>query len=222
MNQSSSWKIWLLFIIFILLFLWLFVGRRGDKKEFVGIKPLLTYEEITPYKNVVVEYSDNVTYIDSPKQTTIKYVPSYQKDSRGKMDSKNDIVKGYNKRNFRSKGEEICCQIMSKIYGVPFTNVRLSCLKNPESGCNLEIDCYNDELKIGVEYNGEQHYIFPNNFHRSRDDFIAQVRRDQYKVETCDKQGIYLITVPYNVDNNKIEDYIKFHLPEVIKERENL
>jgi hypothetical protein len=207
MESSKSWKLWLLIILIILIVLWLFVGRRSSKKEFIGIKPLLIEEEITPYKKIIVPDISPIAEIC--ETNTIKYVPTQQKERKGKME-----------RSRKSRGEELCCQIMEKIYGVPFVSVRLPCLKNPESGANLEIDCYNEELKIGVEYNGEQHYIYPNTFHRSKEEFISQIRRDQYKIETCDKEGIYLITVPYNVELNKIEEYIRFHLPESVKARE--
>jgi hypothetical protein len=221
MESPGSWKFWLILIVIILLVLWLFLGRRGTKKEFVGIKPLLVKEDITAYREMINEPYE-VSFIDEEeKPMTIKYVPTYKIDNRGKMEPPVEMVKNQ-RRVFRSRGEELCCQIMEKIYGVPFSNMRLSCLRNPESGCNLEIDCYNETLKIGVEYNGEQHYIYPNKFHRTREEFISQVRRDQYKVETCDREGIYLITVPYNVELNKIEEYIRFHLPDAVTAREQI
>lgn len=115
-----------------------------------------------------------------------------------------------------SKGEMICKQVMEEIYGVPFYCVRPNFLKNPETGRNLELDMYNDSLKIAVEYNSSQHYVFPNTFHKTYEEFINQVRRDQFKVETCDKNGVYLITVPHNipVNYNSIKEYIQKHLPE--------
>src|SRR5205823_8856314 len=58
---------------------------------------------------------------------------------------------------FMSRGERICCQTMQRIYGVSFKSTWPSWLINPETGEGLELDCYNDELKIAVEYNGEQH-----------------------------------------------------------------
>ena len=89
-------------------------------------------------------------------------------------------------------------------------------MKNPETGRNLEIDLYNDSLKIGVERNGEQHYVFPNTFHRTYEEFLNQIRRDQYKLDACDAHGIYLITVPYNIPNDyeTIKKYIEYYLPE--------
>lgn len=112
-----------------------------------------------------------------------------------------------------SKGELICKEVIEEIFSKPFNTVRPDFLKNPETKRNLEIDCYNDECKIGIEYSGIQHYVYPNGFHRTKEEFINQIRRDKYKVEQCDKNGVYLITVPYTVPHNKIKEYIIEKLP---------
>jgi len=119
-----------------------------------------------------------------------------------------------NKR--RSRGEELCKKAIEDIYGKPFYTVRPAFLKNPETGRNLEIDIYNDEIRLGVEYNGISHYVFPNPYHKTYNDFINQIRRDQYKLETCDRNGVYLISVPYTVPLNykAIKKYIEERLPE--------
>ena len=127
---------------------------------------------------------------------------------------KGPIVEKQEENGKQSTGERICCEVMTDIFKQPFTRVRPDFLKNPETGHNLEIDCYNDKLKIGVEYNGIQHYVWPNFTNMTKEAFLQQVRRDQYKVETCDKNGIYLITVPYNVPHNMIRDYIIHYLPD--------
>jgi hypothetical protein len=123
--------------------------------------------------------------------------------------------------NLKSKWkyQNVCCNTLEEIYKKPFTSSRPSWLKNPETGGILEIDCYNEELKIGVEYNGIQHYRYPNVFHKTYDDFIKQVRRDKYKHTKCDENGVYLITVPYNVPIEKIRDYIIHYLPENVSRR---
>lgn len=123
--------------------------------------------------------------------------------------------------NLKSKWkyQNICCKVLEEIYKKPFTSSRPGWLKNPETGGILEIDCYNEDLKIGVEYNGVQHYRYPNIFHKTYDEFIKQVRRDQYKHKRCDEQGVYLITVPYNVPQDKIRDYILHYLPENVSRR---
>ena len=108
---------------------------------------------------------------------------------------------------------------MERIYGVPFKTIRPDWLRNPETGAKLELDCYNDELKIAVEYNGEQHYKWPNFTNQTYEQFINQVRRDKLKTELCDRNGVYLIPVPYNVSHDKIPEFIMSHLPETIQKR---
>lgn len=118
-----------------------------------------------------------------------------------------------------SRGERICCQTMTNIYGVPFTSQYPDWLWNPETGKQLELDCYNDELKIAVEYNGEQHYKWPNFTNQTHQEFINQVRRDEFKMDVCDRNGVYLIVVPYTIPHDNIPAYIMAHLPETIQKR---
>ena len=115
---------------------------------------------------------------------------------------------------FVSKMEELTCRTMEEIFkGYRFSKIRPNFLKNPETGRNLEIDCYNEELKIGVEYNGIQHYKWPNFTSQTEDEFILQYRRDQYKVKTCDENGVYLIRVPYYIKANYLKEYLLQYLP---------
>lgn len=118
-----------------------------------------------------------------------------------------------------SRGERICCEVMEEIYGVKFKTVRPNWLKNPETNRNLELDCYNDELRIAVEYNGIQHYKWPNFTQQSQEQFMSQVKRDQLKSKLCELNNVYLITVPYTITHDKIKDFIIQHLPETIKKR---
>jgi hypothetical protein len=126
---------------------------------------------------------------------------------------------GKRRNKFISRGERLCCRTMKQIYGVPFVSTRPDWLINPETGRKLELDCYNDELKIAVEYNGEQHYKWPNFTNQTYQEFINQVRRDTLKVNLCDRNGVYLISVPYNVSSENIPTFIMSHLPETIQKR---
>ena len=157
---------------------------------------------------------DNTPYIDTEfqKESRIHNKQIYSK----KQHNRKVFAAGH---KFPSRGEQICKRTMEKIYGVKFINVRLEWLKNPETGENLEIDCYNDELRIGVEYNGIQHYKWPNYTIQSYPEFIKQIRRDMLKEHLCRKNDVYLISVPYHVAFSKIPEYIVSYLPETIRER---
>jgi hypothetical protein len=112
-----------------------------------------------------------------------------------------------------SKGEVECRRVLEKIFGKPFPKVRPDFLRNTiVSDMNLEIDCYNPELKIGCEYQGAQHYKYIPFFHRNKEAFHNQKYRDYMKRDMCEKNGVFLIEVPYTVKVDDIEDYIRKEL----------
>jgi len=115
-------------------------------------------------------------------------------------------------KKFESKGEKIARECIQNILKKPFTNQRLPDLKNPNTNRNLEIDCFNSDLKIGIEYHGRNHYTFIPFFHKSFEEFKKSQERDFYKMEMCNKLGIFLIIVPYNLEHSKICDFIKSQL----------
>jgi hypothetical protein len=108
-----------------------------------------------------------------------------------------------------SRKEKETCLALEKIFNKPFKKKRPNWLVNPETGRRLEIDCYNEELKIGAEFNGIQHYKWPNFTGQSYESFLAQQRRDNYKKLLCLKKGVKLIIVPYKIKEGDIENFIR-------------
>lgn len=106
------------------------------------------------------------------------------------------------------KGENIACKILEEIYNVPFTKEKPDFLINPKTKRKLELDCYNDSLKIALEYQGEQHYKWPNYTNQSYKEFQDQVYRDEIKRKICKELGIKLVEVPYYIRYDKMKDYI--------------
>ena len=113
-----------------------------------------------------------------------------------------------------SKGEAECRRVLQSIFRKPFTSQRPDFLRNPVTGgnFNLELDCFNSELRLAVEYNGIQHYKFSNFFHRNKDQFENQKYRDEMKRRICKENGILLITVPYDVKLENIKSFIETEL----------
>lgn len=108
-----------------------------------------------------------------------------------------------------SRGETECRKVLETLYQKPFKKARPDFLRNPALGTNnLELDCYNPELKIAVEYNGSQHYKYNPFFHTSKEAFQNQIYRDYLKRDMCVKNGIFLIEVPYTVKIPDIESFI--------------
>lgn len=113
-----------------------------------------------------------------------------------------------------SKFEEKCRKIIEEKLGVKFVSSRPSFLKNPETGRCLELDLYNENLKLAFEVQGIQHYQFPNIYHKTEKDFIEQIRRDRYKKEVCKILNITLITIPYSFEGKSLEKKIEKLLKE--------
>ena len=109
----------------------------------------------------------------------------------------------------RSKKEDVCRDIFEQIFKSEFPTKRPSFLKNPDTGRNLELDGYNNDLRLAFEYNGHQHLEFPNTFHRTFEDFQRQVKRDQFKKLRCEELGIVLVTIPHTVDRDDLEPFIR-------------
>ena len=83
-------------------------------------------------------------------------------------------------------------------------------------------------IQIAFEYNGKQHYEFPNywfeNSDRGYKTWLDYIKRDQIKKEICNLNNIYLIEIPFNTDltlehSKKIQSYIinQFELISSIK-----
>jgi len=111
------------------------------------------------------------------------------------------------------KGEEVCRQILQELTGKQFPTVRPTWLKNPKTGASMELDCYNEELKIALEYNGVQHYRFNRKFYRDRAQFEAQKVRDVEKRKICRDRKIAFIVVPYGL----VEKEIRGEVGELIR-----
>lgn len=108
-----------------------------------------------------------------------------------------------------SKGEMGCKEFIEFYFQKPFVKIRPDFLKNPITQENLELDLYNDELKLAIEYNGSQHYHYNSFMHKnSRDKFQNQQYRDLIKKDLCQKAGIRLIIVPYTIPQDQIAAFL--------------
>ena len=146
-------------------------------------------------------YNNYANFLDN-----IRRYPSIFDVDSSKRGSCNDL----DSTDFQkvSKGEAECKRVVEKLFGKPFVKVRPAFLKNSITGSNLELDCYNDELKLAVEYNGEQHYKYVPKFHSSKEAFYNGKYRDDIKARLCRENGVKLIVVPYTVRHQDIESYI--------------
>jgi hypothetical protein len=232
---NNKWYIVIGFIVLVFLVIYMMIPksekRNYDKPKFIGINP--ENHKLSPFSyGRKPYYGDKILNTDfvskeeyNPHRDLEKGMVYNQKEYKEESEdySITEPPKFRNKtpwyklpRNKISKGEMACLEALYNIFGddYEFKSVRPSWLKNPKTNRAMELDCYNEKLKLAVEYQGEQHYKFPNIFHKSKNDFDAQVYRDETKLDICDELGVYVITVPYTIKNEDIEKYIIYYLPE--------
>jgi hypothetical protein len=205
---------WIIIIIIVIFIMWLFWG--GNKEiEPLGIQPFVDLgiplsfpPQLIPDRSARSPASERHIFIaESPKSQTEVSVRSFDSESsvtESESDSESSVVSHCtvnDTRRFKSIGEELTCKAFEKIIGRRVkNNYRPDFLKNPETGRNLEYDCYDSIDKIAIEYNGSQHYRYTPRFHKTEQSFHDQVYRDDLKLKLSKKSGIMLIRVPYTVD----------------------
>jgi hypothetical protein len=189
-------------IVFILLFA-LYRKITGKKGTWTSIG-----------KNRYVDVAKNILRTNALNKMELPIQP--KRDMRGMMNYDNTEYQPYPFIK-ESKGEIECRRALESILKKPFSKARPDFLRNEVTGgvYNMELDCYNPELKIAVEYNGQQHYRFIPYFHRNKDRFINQRYRDVLKRKLCEENGITLIEVPYTIAVNDIENFLRKKLREI-------
>lgn len=60
--------------------------------------------------------------------------------------------------------------------------------------------------RIGIEYNGSQHYKFSSFFYSSENDFLVQQERDRRKIQYCQENNIILLVIPYTLYEREINE----------------
>lgn len=181
-------KVALVIIFIVLVFLLILRKTKGlkgtwDKKEDI--------QEYAFLMGDVKEHKNN------KKNITVKQQITSSKNTSGGMKTEGESI-----------GEKICRSHLNSRFNVDFIKKRPEFLKNPITNTNLELDCFCEDLKLALEYNGKQHYEFVPKFHKTKNDFYNQKYRDEIKKRLCSENGIDLIEVPYTVSHSDIPYYI--------------
>lgn len=79
---------------------------------------------------------------------------------------------------------------LKKLY--PFDSIKKEYYVNYKN-TRLFFDYFIKSLNVLVECDGEQHYKYVSHFHSSIEDFYAQKRRDNLKVEYCEENDLTLV-----------------------------
>lgn len=114
--------------------------------------------------------------------------------------------------------QEKCRQAFENIFKIKFIKKRFYCFKKVDgtkSKSFIEFDGYNEELKITFEYQGYQHYQYPNRWHKTKTDFQKLRSKDLFKRQFCLENNIKLIIIPFQIKEKDFENYIKGELTKI-------
>lgn len=189
--------------------------RGGEKRA--KVKPKTWYNFFKDMDDTWYLYALLIGCIGLLLLVLIHRKLTHQKGRWGKkLNLKNIYVykpqRSASENKFDSRGEIECRRFLETIFQMPFPKARPDFLQNPVTGYNLEIDCFNPTLRLGVEYNGQQHYSFSSFFHRNVEASTNQKYRDELKRRICEENGITLIEVPYTIKINDIGPYLHLKL----------
>jgi hypothetical protein len=117
-------------------------------------------------------------------------------------------------------GERICKAFFEQLFDYKFQKAHPDWLRNKE-GKKLELDGYNEKIKIAFEHQGIQHFQICH-YTKTKKDLLKTKRDDKIKIDLCKEHGINLIVVPEIPRLLKIEDVKKFIKKECKKHKINL
>jgi hypothetical protein len=103
-----------------------------------------------------------------------------------------------------SESERQCRKILEDLFFPSiFGKIRPEWLVSPITSEPIELDGYNEELKIAFEYQGEHHEKLHYWNKNNKQLLDEQKVRDRHKVSECFKRGITLIVIPskYNYED---------------------
>ena len=203
----------ILFIIYIL-----FNDKKGSSD--INRETFLNYDRFAPVIGMHDRPLNSLNHDNNRYTPTSLHQPSviHQINSMNNSptptiksnDDENDpYVEEFIPEDTASKGENECRRCIELITKKQFMKIRHPKLKNPVTGSFLELDCYNDDLRLGIEYQGQQHYKYIPHFHKTKAEFQLQKYRDWIKKKLCEEEGIKLIEVPYDIKVKDIHEYLE-------------
>ena len=103
--------------------------------------------------------------------------------------------------------EEQCRSVFEQLTGSSFPTKRPAWLMGAH-GKPLELDGYNEALKIAFEYNGKQHFSENTSWPSSEQNLQKIQSRDALKVRLCRENNVALFQINYDDDPELIPDII--------------
>jgi len=109
--------------------------------------------------------------------------------------------------NNRNVQENRVRNILNLLFNTNFIKNKPKWNINPETNRELELDGYSETLKIAFEYQGEYHFYISN--FNTQDDLDYIKRKDAYKKENCDKNGVSFIVINFIKNGNCFNSFMK-------------
>ena len=208
---------YILIIIIIIILLFLFLYRSDITKELSNINNINLNKDNDNNDNSSNKTNNDLNHKDV-KSINVKEIKFHNY-----LLYYNKALQIYNETpiiDMASKGETITRHAIESLLLAAtnqryvFEKIRHEEIINPKTNRSLELDCFNKELKLAIEYNGEQHYLLNSYFHKSDNDYNEQLYRDQIKRQRCKELGITLIEVPHLIKHKDILLFICIKLNE--------
>ncbi len=90
-------------------------------------------------------------------------------------------------------GERLCRAAAELLFGVPFRKVKLKGLRGTRGGY-LELDAFNEDLRLAIEHHGVQHFE-PVGIWGGSEQLKRQQEHDRLRREYCRERGIVFIEI---------------------------
>ena len=103
--------------------------------------------------------------------------------------------------------EEKVRVVMSALFACDFPKKRPAWLVNDRNK-KMELDGYNENLKIAFEYHGIQHFKV-GHFTKSSSQLSLRIKDDSKKEELCRLHNVNLFVIPYTIDSKDFEKEIR-------------
>jgi len=188
-----------------------FFKRHNDPYQTYPLPKKLSFDTISQYflYTFLRRHPSSVLYDSSSLLWPSISETSNPRNTINSISSATSAFSDIKSSSKESRGEMVCKQVAEEYFQLPFRKTRPAFLKNPITGDCLELDVYNDELRLGIEYHGSQHYFYNNFYHqKSKDKFQNQQYRDFIKRDLCRQHKVHLIVVPFSLVLEDIKPFL--------------
>lgn len=95
----------------------------------------------------------------------------------------------------KNKGEQLIRLAFQEVFNIEFVKCHPDWLRRKQRGRPMELDGWNESLKLAFEYQGAQHRAAPSWFKAGDGWFEEQLKRDAFKKKRCKDNGVFLVEV---------------------------